>query len=162
MECTVCGNNLVEITVGAIAVDVCQDGCGGIWFDRFELAKVDEPHETEGEALLSIRRDKALKVDHDQRRRCPRCLDVIMMRHFFSVKRAVEVDECPQCAGTWLDFGELGQIRKEFGSEEDRREAALDHCAEALGEELTRMGKAGEKGTGKSKTILRLVRFLGR
>jgi len=27
-------------------VDVCQNGCGGIWFDNFELEKVDEKHET--------------------------------------------------------------------------------------------------------------------
>jgi Zn-finger nucleic acid-binding protein len=28
-----------EITVDEIKVDVCKDGCGGIWFDQFEPKK---------------------------------------------------------------------------------------------------------------------------
>jgi Zn-finger nucleic acid-binding protein len=34
-------------------------------------------------------------------------------RHFFSAKRRVEVDQCPNCGGYWLDAGELNQIRAE-------------------------------------------------
>ena len=34
-----------------------------------------------------------------------------MMRHPFSVKREIEIDECPNCAGYWLDHGELDAIR---------------------------------------------------
>jgi Zn-finger nucleic acid-binding protein len=34
-------------------------------------------------------------------------------RHFFSAKRRIEVDECPNCGGYWLDAGELAQIRAE-------------------------------------------------
>ena len=30
-----------------------------------------------------------------------------MMRHFFSVKRQVEVDECPGCGGFRLDAGKM-------------------------------------------------------
>ena len=47
-----------------------------------------------------------------------------MQRHYFSVKRQVEVDECPACGGFWLDAGELVAIRELFGSEEEAREAA--------------------------------------
>lgn len=34
------------------------------------------------------------------------------------------VDECPQCAGFWLDAGELHAIRKEYASEAERKAAA--------------------------------------
>jgi Zn-finger nucleic acid-binding protein len=34
-------------------------------------------------------------------------------RHFFSAKRRVEVDQCPNCGGYWLDAGELALIRAE-------------------------------------------------
>lgn len=33
-----------------------------------------------------------------------------MMKHFFSVKKEVELNECESCAGIWLDTGE--QYRK--------------------------------------------------
>lgn len=160
MECTVCGNSMKEIEVGDIKVDVCEDGCGGIWFDRFELEKVDEPFESEGELLLDIRRDPDIRVDHEKRRNCPRCRDTIMMRHFFSVRKEVEVDECPKCAGTWLDFGELGQIREEFGSEDERKEAAGRYYKKILTEELAGFKTGNEKEKRRGRTLTRLLRLL--
>jgi Zn-finger nucleic acid-binding protein len=113
MKCPACFNQLTEIQVGNVAVDVCQGGCGGIWFDAFELQKVDEQDETAGEPLLNIQRDERLVLDRSHKRECPRCADVKLHRHFFSAKRRVEVDQCPNCAGYWLDAGELAMIRTE-------------------------------------------------
>ncbi len=161
MECTVCGNSLKEIDVGNIKVDVCEDGCGGIWFDRFELEKVDEPHESEGELLLHIRRGEGVEVDMEKRRNCPRCRDTIMMRHFFSVRKEVEVDECPKCAGTWLDFGELGRIREEFRSEDERKEAAGKYFSKILVQELAGGRDLGDKELNKGKTLERLIKLMG-
>jgi Zn-finger nucleic acid-binding protein len=36
-----------------------------------------------------------------------------LQRHYFSAKRRVEVDQCPNCGGYWLDAGELAAIRAE-------------------------------------------------
>ena len=162
MECTVCGNSLKEIEVGDIKVDICEDGCGGIWFDRFELEKVDEPHESDGELLLEINRDPDIRVDPEKRRKCPKCRDTIMMRHFFSVRKEVEVDECPKCAGIWLDFGELAQIRDEFRSEDERKEAAGKYYSGILSEELAGVRMGDEKGRQKGRTLTRLLRLLTR
>jgi Zn-finger nucleic acid-binding protein len=38
---------------------------------------------------------------------------VKLHRHFFSAKRRVEVDQCPNCGGYWLDAGELALVRAE-------------------------------------------------
>jgi Zn-finger nucleic acid-binding protein len=38
---------------------------------------------------------------------------VKLKRHFFSAKKHVEVDHCPNCGGYWLDAGELEKIRAE-------------------------------------------------
>jgi len=99
--------------VGKLLVDVCQDGCGGIWFDAFELQQVDEENEAAGEPLLGLRRDERVVVDPTRKRECPRCEGLKLRRHFFSAKRRIEVDECPGCGGYWLDAGELAQIRAE-------------------------------------------------
>src|SRR5437867_11366112 len=113
MKCPACFNDLTEVQVGSLVVDVCQGGCGGIWFDAFELHKVDENQEVAGERLLSIQRDERVQVDPARKRDCPRCSGVKLKRHFFSPKRRVEVDECPSCGGYWLDSGQLAQIRLE-------------------------------------------------
>jgi Zn-finger nucleic acid-binding protein len=113
MKCPACVNELTPFQLRNLTVDVCQGGCGGIWFDAFELQKVDEERETAGEPLLNIERDERLVVDKSRKRECPRCAGVKLHRHFFSAKRRVEVDECPGCAGCWLDAGELALIRAE-------------------------------------------------
>jgi Zn-finger nucleic acid-binding protein len=95
MECPACGNQLQQMTVGGVTVDVCKGGCGGIWFDNFELKKFDEPHESLGEKLLETERDESLTIDRTKKLKCPKCKEVVMMRHFFSIKKQVEVDECP-------------------------------------------------------------------
>jgi len=99
--------------VGTLTVDVCEGGCGGIWFDAFELQHVDDPEEYVGETMLHISKDPKIQVDFTRKRACPRCEGVKLMKHFFSAKRRVEVDECPNCGGYWLDAGELAQIRQE-------------------------------------------------
>jgi len=144
MECPACGNALHTMTVKGVSVDVCKGGCGGIWFDNFELKKFDEPHESAGQVLLDIERDENVTVDYGKRRTCPRCGDVVMMRHFFSIKRQVEVDECPGCGGVWLDSGELGQIRSMYATEQEREQAAEEYFAEVLGSEFAEMKVRGE------------------
>ena len=113
MKCPACYNELTEFQVANITVDVCHGGCGGVWFDAFELQKVDEERETAGEPLLHIQRDEQLIVNKPCKRECPRCAGVKLHRHFFSGKRQFEVDQCPSCAGYWLDAGELNLIRTE-------------------------------------------------
>jgi len=113
MKCPACYNQLREIQVGNLLVDVCQGGCGGIWFDAFELQQVDEQQEEAGEPLTHIERDPRIVLDMTRKRECPRCTGIKLHRHFFSAKRRVEVDQCPNCGGYWLDAGELAQIRQE-------------------------------------------------
>jgi uncharacterized protein len=113
MKCPACFNELTQKQVGRLTVDVCQDGCGGIWFDAFEMEQVDEEEEAAGEALLDIPRDDRVLVDRSRKRECPRCPEIKLHRHFFSAARRVEVDQCPNCGGYWLDAGELAQIRDE-------------------------------------------------
>jgi uncharacterized protein len=113
MKCPACFNELVQRQVGSLTLDVCQGGCGGIWFDAFELERVDEEEEQAGEPFLSIERDERVVVDATRKRDCPRCPDVRLHRHFYSAKRRIEVDQCPNCGGYWLDAGELAQLREE-------------------------------------------------
>lgn len=160
MKCPACSRPLTEKTVGNITVDICQSGCGGIWFDQFELKKLDEPHEHEGEELLYVERDPAVSIDHAARRHCPRCESTPMLRHFFSVKRDVEVDECQSCAGYWLDQGELGRIRSEYTSEAERKAAAVAAFDEIFGKELEAMRAKSHADLEKARKIANAFRFI--
>lgn len=113
MKCPACPNELTEFELGGVTLDACQGGCGGIWFDAFELKRVDEQHEVEDKHLPRIQRDPKLVVDQVRKRDCPRCDGVKLKRHFFSAHKRVEVDHCPSCGGYWLDDGELEKIRDE-------------------------------------------------
>jgi len=160
MKCTACGNALEEVTIEGITVDVCKEGCGGIWFDAFELKKVDEKHESAGEALLSYGKKEKVTVDRSKRHPCPKCPDMPMMRHFFSVKQAVEVDECPKCAGFWLDAGELTRIRDLFENEEEKKKAAEEYYDEIFGTQLSAMRDESEEKLSKAGKIAHMFRFI--
>ncbi len=160
MNCPACGNTLTEIEAGGILVDTCQDGCGGVWFDWMELKKVDEPDEDVADVLLA-EPPTYLVESHDQRQHgCPRCDGQPMQRHFFSVKRQVEVDECPACGGFWLDAGELAAIRGLFATEEDAREAARNIFGELVDENFAEERAVTDERLAKSRQVAHLFRFI--
>jgi Zn-finger nucleic acid-binding protein len=143
MKCPACFNELTEIQVGSLFVDVCQGGCGGIWFDSFELQRADEEQETVGERLLEIPKGERVMVDPARKRSCPRCDGVKLQRHFFSPRRLVEIDECPNCAGYWLDAGELAKIRAEKSSANELAKAKKESLSPEVIRYLYRMKTEG-------------------
>ena len=160
MKCPACSNQLQEATVSDVTVDVCKGGCGGIWFDHFEIKKFDEPHESAGDELLQTERDAELTVDHTKKLKCPKCDDIVMMRHFFSIKRQVQVDECPACGGFWLDSGELGGIRSLFNTEEERHKAAQEYFSEVFGDQFAAMKAESQEKLKKARKIANMFRFI--
>ena len=160
VRCPACDRELSRRAVGGLEVDVCAGGCGGIWFDDWELEKVDEQHESAGEQLLEVPRDPALTVDREGRLRCARCPDTVMLRRFSSVKREVRVDECPSCGAVWLDAGELAGIRSEYDSEDERRRAAEDYFGEVFGGQLAAEKAESDRELAKASKFARAFRFL--
>lgn len=112
MKCPACARKLTEIKVGTVALDVCQGGCGGIWFDAHELAHVNDQHR-KSDRGLQVTRDETIKVDDALPRLCPVCPRTKLVRRLFSLGTGVEMDCCPKCQGVWLDFGELETIQEE-------------------------------------------------
>ena len=160
MNCPACGRTLTEITVSGLAVDVCRGGCGGIWFDQLELVKADDQEETAGETLLDIERDPAVTVDANARRRCPRCREIVMLRHFYGPKQKVEVDECGKCGGIWLDAGELAAIRSEYRSHAERHDAAHGFAKSVFGKMLSESAPGGASADPHLAQFGRIVRFV--
>jgi Zn-finger nucleic acid-binding protein len=124
MHCPACHAELSPVTLAGVTLDACQRGCGGIWFDRGEL-KFDPRAALLDQWLDELSAGHSVHVDPTPPRHCPRCANSVLVRHFSSATRAVTIDECPTCAGVWLDSGELERIRSERVPAEDRRRAVV-------------------------------------
>ena len=124
MICPACGRTLSPLIVRGLTAHVCDGGCAGIWFPHGGLDRFDDPEAPVEHALVSIERSPDVRVDLTRRRRCPSCADSVLMRHFSSPKRSVTIDECPTCAGVWLDDGELERMRLDYASREAKARAA--------------------------------------
>lgn len=161
MICPACNTQLSEVSIENIKLDVCKDGCGGIWFDRFELQKMDEPHEFTNENILEVLSvESSKKHEQSGKRNCPKCQDIKMMQHFYSAKKEVKVDHCPKCAGYWLDEGELFKIRKQFKTEEERKQAALKCFSELFDDELITMRKKSDEKAKKVQKVTNMFRLI--
>ena len=95
-----------------------------------------------------------------KRLKCPKCDDVVMMRHFFSVKKGVEVDECPSCAGFWLDTGELREIRSLFKTEEERHEAAEKYFDDVFGDHFSTLAAESAEKLAKTRKVVNMFRYI--
>jgi Zn-finger nucleic acid-binding protein len=161
VSCPACGHALSSRTAGDVTVDACDGGCGGIWFDHWELQKLDEQSESAGEALLDVRRDPGVIVDPAERYQCPKCADdVVLMRHFWSVKREVTIDECPECGGVFLDAGELAGIRSDFPTENARRAAADAYFKEVVDPLLDEERAESAAEPAKAQSFAHAFRFI--
>ena len=118
MICPVCGDSMEQEDFGGVMVDVCKNGCKGIWFDWMELKKLDEESEGCGKALESALKAESNYVRSDQPVNCPKC-NIPMHIHKYQFSKEVSVDECYACGGFFLDAGELAAIRETFMSDED-------------------------------------------
>jgi uncharacterized protein len=115
MKCPSCKNPLREKNAGEITLDLCHGGCGGIWFDAAELERisVSAPAATTLHTIWHIPRSN---VQLTEPRLCPRCPEQVLYRKWFSDLKQVEIDQCPECGGIWLDAGEFSRVYEEVKS----------------------------------------------
>ncbi len=161
IDCPVCSCPLTVLAVGKILIDVCHEGCGGIWFDHFELQRFDEQHEGEGRIAAHVQRHPDVTRDPAQRLRCPRCQDVVLRQHFFSIKQQVEVDSCPGCGGYWLDHGELERIRSEFATATARALATSKFMDELDEEHVTKPCPQAMTKANRAHSLSAMLRLVG-
>ncbi len=157
MKCPVCQQAMVEKDFGGVKVDVCENGCKGIWFDWFELSKLDEQGEGLGEALREALNYPRENTENRGKIKCPKC-GVPMHIHKYKSAKEVNVDECYSCAGFFLDSGELRSIRDSFMSEEEEKKyldsllADMPEYNQALADQ--------EKERERAAALLNYTRFM--
>jgi Zn-finger nucleic acid-binding protein len=156
---------MVEKDFGGVTVDICEDGCKGIWFDWMELTRLDEENEGFGEALMAAMNHRRVNDENREPLKCPKC-GLAMHAHKYKSSKEVNVDECYQCGGFFLDSGELRVIKESFMSEEERDQYIQKLLSEMPGyqereKELER-GKARTKAAYNMTKHFRLSYYMNR
>lgn len=117
--CPACGQEMKKSYVSECdkVIDICSNGCGGIFFDNQELKYFDERHESIEDIEKLLKEKTFTDVDTTKTRICPVC-NVPMVKNSTSALNKIQIDDCYTCGGKFLDYSELDKIRKEFSSEE--------------------------------------------
>src|SRR5574344_1607517 len=140
LRCPACQKPMTKVFVPkeGVNVDICLDGCGGMYFDNRELTYFDEQSEGIDNILEAIQGKTFEPVDQNNFRSCPVC-GARMVKNFTSDKRHITIDECYSCGGKFLDAGELVSMRAEYDTESARREAVLKQIDSTVGNEIREM-----------------------
>jgi len=156
--CLACGKILSEVSVGGVKIDACMDGCGGVWFDRYELGKVDNPEEAANDPVLQKLMDVPETFARDDRQKmCPRCATKLK-QHSFRGQAEILIEECYGCGGVWLDGGELKAIRQSSGAQKSLAPQSQPQHRPSVRRPMTRLEKATKTNV---ELVSAIFRFFG-
>lgn len=158
--CPACGKVMTKVYMPSqgVNLDVCLDGCGGIYFDNREFLMFDEKHE-DIEPLVKVFEGKNfLKTDESERRLCPVC-GMKMVKNYASAKHEIQVDECYGCGGKFLDHSELEKIRAQYDTEEERVSDVLKELYSKAGLELEQAQAKYAKAQANPSFLTRFIRM---
>lgn len=143
--CPACGEMMTKIYIPSAKVnlDICLDGCGGIYFDNREFKQFDENSENIDEILKAKLGKQFKEVNQNATRICPVCATT-MVKNYASAKHEIEVDDCYNCGGKFLDHGELLKIRAQFNTEQERIDHALSCMKQVIGKDIAELTMKNE------------------
>jgi len=148
---------MVEEDFGGVKVDVCKNGCKGVWFDWFELTKLDEKNEGFGNTLQEALDYTRTNEEGRAKINCPKC-SLPMHIHKYKSAKEVNVDECYACGGFFLDSGELRDIRDNFMSKEEGEQYLNSLLSDMPGYQEMKLDTAKKKE--RAEALRRYTRFM--
>ena len=157
LRCPACGEEMKKIFIPSqgINIDICTEGCGGIFFDNRVFAMFDEKHENIDEIIKAVENKEFQKVDESLPRYCPAC-GAKMVKNYASIKKEVQVDDCYSCGGKFLDHGELAHIRSQYENELERSNDVLKFVYNEVGKEIASVEAVAEKGLKRRSLLKKL------
>lgn len=112
IKCPGCGGGLKEVYVEAnygrvLIVDQCQ-GCGGVWFDRWELYFLKDSS-IRSLGAVDVKSFLSGNPERKGGNECPRCAKPLQRFSDPGLPNDALIERCPSCSGLWLNRGELGK-----------------------------------------------------
>ncbi len=123
IKCPACEKAMQKIFMpeAGVYIDICLDGCGGIFFDNREFERFDDKVENIDVIIDAIEGKIFSSVDSDVVRICPVC-HAKMVKNYVSQKHKTMIDECYSCGGKFLDNKELQATRDEYDSAIEKKQ----------------------------------------
>ncbi|MBB1387228.1 zf-TFIIB domain-containing protein [Pseudoalteromonas sp. SG45-5] len=162
MLCPRTNSSLEPLLIGGITVYTSAQG--GVFFDNSQIFKFSSPELKHSQVLLkNLSEHSEKEYDVSLRINCPKCKSIVMMRRYFSPLKAVEIDECPGCAGIWLDSGELRKIHENHLTPKERKllahEMATNHGFITIKSPISRFMPTNKNKSAHETTVENLVRL---
>ena len=98
LTCPACGTKMEKILIEhtGFNIDICLNGCGGIFFDNREFKHFDEKAESIKQIEKLTADKEFIHADESYTRYCPACKSA-MVKNFSSANKVIEIDECYMC-----------------------------------------------------------------
>ena len=156
LNCPLCGKEMEKILLHeqGINVDICLNGCGGIFLDNREFDKIDDEDENIAEIIDAIKERTFEEVSLKSQMICPVCN--VPMVEMGAGKSSVKIDCCNGCGAKFLENGELQKIRaaEKTNNEED---ILLQDLYECFFEDATH-GFAPKKSSPRRQAFENFIR----
>ncbi len=140
--CPACGNVMEKVFIPSegINLDICTEGCGGIFFDNKEFDAFNEADEDVSVVIEKLKNKQFSAVDDNKKRICPSC-GAEMVKNPAGLKSSVIIDECYVCSAKFLDNGELMKIREEYQNDSDRSAETMAYVYHKVGRQLAKTNR---------------------
>lgn len=110
INCPACGKIMQKIlTHRGFAIDVCTEGCGGIFFDNHEIHELNASETDINEIKKVLNSKNFIPLDENVTRICPCGTKMVKTK-----VSGVQIDTCYNCNGVFLDNGEFELVRSHF------------------------------------------------
>lgn len=163
LTCPACGASMVKIKMEPenVYLDVCSKGCGGVFFDNREIDKFDEVKEDISEILDEYKGKEFTQplLNDNMPRICPVC-GGNFIKHFVSIKKEIQIDDCYSCGGKFLDYCELEKMRSQYNSTEERVKDVVDYIYKTGEAEFKQVNEDYEKGVANRSALAKIFRSI--
>lgn len=157
MKCPACSSEMTTEDFDGVSVDVCRDGCKGIWLDWMEMCRLEHDNQPLNAAVQEAFAWPRKNDDNRGPLNCPKCNEP-MHQHLAEDDKGVKLDECYDCGGFFLDSGEMKDIHDHKMSE-DEQQAYADKLMDGV-PEFKQAQLDLEQQRARTQAIAHWTRFL--
>ena len=120
LTCPACGEKMTKIFIAdkGINIDICENNCGGIFFDCREFHECSSSTNEVWEIKRLLENKNFMPVDETQIRICPSCKTPMTKTKTFGI----QIDTCNNCGGIFLDNREFDRIREQIKAQKKKTE----------------------------------------
>ena len=123
--------------------------------------KLDKKSHGTGARLLNVSKADGVRFFRNVEAICPHCETSLLLRHFFSRERDVEVCQCAKCGGFWVDAGELASLVKSgLETEEKQKQAVTSYFKIIFDQRIAKMNLHIVDVMESARSIVKIFLFI--